>query len=294
MSDKVYECPKCHNRLPVSNKMLHDLKCTKERPVEYSLQNPTASFSYNYDGNNKNNSYNLNSSLGGSSTLKSNSYENDDGTITEIRKEKNMAGKEELLEITYDPQGNIIGRKKADGGRSSVKYGFHDMLDYKDDDITETYYIYGGGNVYLETMPAIEITYELDPIHEPDQNQILYTDYGYKITNINPTSHSFGDRGYSLMNNSVNNIYTSTEPQYNTYDNVGFSNDTNFNFSNNYGMDISQNNYDNNYFSNNYNNDYNFNSTNDFVGSAYSNQSAPVYSSYQSDSSPFATVTKLN
>ena len=210
------------------------------------------------------------------------------------RKEKNMAGKEELLEITYDPQGNIIGRKKADGGNSSVKYGFHDMLDYKDDDYTETIYVYGGGNVYLETMPAIEVTYELDPILEqPEQNQVLYTDYGYKITNVNPTSHSFGNRGYSLMNSSVNNIYTSSEPQYNTYDNVGFSNDTNFNFSNNYGVTTSQNNYDN-YFSNNYNNDFNFSSTNDFISNAYSNQSAPVYSSYQSDSSPFATVTKLN
>ena len=294
MSDKVYECPKCHNRLPVSNKMLHDLKCTKERPAEYSLQNPTASFSFNYNENNEDNSYNLNSSIGGSSTLKSNSYENDDGTITEIRKEKNMAGKEELLEITYDPQGNIIGRKKADGGNSSVKYGFHDMLDYKDDDYTETIYVYGGGNVYLETMPAIEVTYELDPILEqPEQNQVLYTDYGYKITNVNPTSHSFGNRGYSLMNSSVNNIYTSSEPQYNTYDNVGFSNDTNFNFSNNYGVTTSQNNYDN-YYSNNYNNDFNFSSTNDFISNAYSNQSAPVYSSYQSDTSPFATVTKLN
>ena len=93
---------------------------------------------------------------------------------------------------------------------------------------TETIYVYGGGNVYLETMPAIEVTYELDPILEqPEQNQVLYTDYGYKITNVNPTSHSFGNRGYSLMNSSVNNIYTSSEPQYNTYDNVGFSNDTN-------------------------------------------------------------------
>ena len=41
---------------------------------------------------------------------------NDDGTTTEFKKETDMSGKEELLEITYDPQGNIIGRKKADGG----------------------------------------------------------------------------------------------------------------------------------------------------------------------------------
>lgn len=299
MSDnKVYECPKCHNRLPVSNKMLHDLKCTKERPAEYSLQNPTASFSYNYNEAEEDNSYNQNSSYRGSYALsKRNSIENDDGTITEIRKEKNMAGKEELLEITYDPQGNIIGRKKADGGSSSVKYGFRDMLDYKDDDLAESYYIYEGANVYVETVPAIEITYELPEIEEPQQNQILYTGYGYKITNINPTQHSFGNRGYSLMDNSISNvnddIYTSTEPQYNTTDNVGFYNDTNFNFTNNYG----NNDLNNNYFTNNFNNDYNFDSTNDYNNNtySYSHQSVPVYPSYQNDnSSLFATVTKLN
>ena len=303
MSDdnKVYECPKCHNRLPVSNKMLHDLKCTVERPAEYSLQNPTASFSYNYDeDNDEDNNQNSNYALS-----KRNSIENDDGTITEIRKEKNMAGKEELLEITYDPQGNIIGRKKADGGTSNVRYKFRDMLDYKDDDLVETVYVYSGANVFVETLPTIEITYEEEPeyVSGPEQNQILYTDYGYKITNINPTSHHFGHRGYSLRNDAINNIanvndniYTSTETQYNTIDNVGFYNDTNFNSGNDYG--ISQNNYDfnNNYFENNFNNDYNFNSTNDYNTSTYnySHQSVPVYPSYQSYTSPFATVTKIN
>lgn len=299
MSDnKVYECPKCHNRLPISNKMLHDLKCTKERPAEYSLQNPTASFSYNYDEANEDNSYSLNSSYRRSSSLsKRNSVENDDGTTTEIRKEKNMAGKEELLEITYDPQGNIIGRKKADGGNSSVKYNFRDMLDYKDDDLVESYYIYEGGNVYVEAVPTTEFTYE----EEPEQNQVLYTGYGYKITNINPTQHQFGSRGYSLMNNNINNIsnvndniYTSTEPQFNTINNVGFYNDSNFNYSNNYGMP--QNNYDlnNNYFNNNFSdNNYTFNNTNDYNN--YSVHSVPIYPSYQNNDSPlFATVTKLN
>ena len=293
MSDnKLYECPKCRNTLPISNKMLHDLKCTKERPAEFSLQNPTASFSYNYDESNEDNSYNQNIDLS-----KRNSIENDDGTITEYRKEKNMAGKEELLEITYDPQGNIIGRKKADGGNSNVRYKFRDMLDYKDDDV-DTIYVYEGANVLVETLPTIEITYELDPEPAPSQNQIEYTGYGYKITNINPTKSQFGNRGYSFMNNNVNNIYTSTEPQNDYIDNVGFYNDTNFNSGNEYGISLSQNNNDfsNNYFSNDYDNNYNFSSSNDynFTAPNYSLQSAPIYSSYQNDSSPFATVTKIN
>ena len=58
------------------------------------------------------------------------SFTNDDGTTTEIKKDTNMSGKEELLEITYDPQGNIIGKKKADGGNSNVKFKFHELQEY--------------------------------------------------------------------------------------------------------------------------------------------------------------------
>ena len=39
----TYQCPKCFNILPISNKILHDLKCTKERPVEFSQENPYTS-----------------------------------------------------------------------------------------------------------------------------------------------------------------------------------------------------------------------------------------------------------
>ena len=68
-----------------------------------------------------------------------------------------MKGQEELLEITYDPQGNIIGRKKADDGRSSVKFKFHEL---QNNDYDTTYnYIYQGNNQYVETIPS-EIIYE--------------------------------------------------------------------------------------------------------------------------------------
>ena len=46
----TYLCPKCYNILPISNKILHDLKCTKERPVAFSQENPyTSSMDYNND-----------------------------------------------------------------------------------------------------------------------------------------------------------------------------------------------------------------------------------------------------
>ena len=136
----------------------------KRKACRILFAKPHNSFNYNYDENNEDNSYDLNSSYRGSSSLsKRNSIENDGGTTTEIRKEKNMAGKEELL----DPKGNIIGRKKADGGSSNVRYNFSDMLDYKDDGYAESYYIYEGGNVYVKTVPEIEITYEMESEPEP-------------------------------------------------------------------------------------------------------------------------------
>ena len=33
MSDNNYECPKCHNIFPVSNRILHDARCTESNPV---------------------------------------------------------------------------------------------------------------------------------------------------------------------------------------------------------------------------------------------------------------------
>ena len=35
MQHLVYKCPKCQNTLLVSNKMLHDLRCTEENPATY-------------------------------------------------------------------------------------------------------------------------------------------------------------------------------------------------------------------------------------------------------------------
>lgn len=35
MSNQNYICPKCGNTLLMANKMLHDLKCTEQRPATY-------------------------------------------------------------------------------------------------------------------------------------------------------------------------------------------------------------------------------------------------------------------
>ena len=308
----TYLCPKCYNILPISNKILHDLKCTKERPVAFSQENPyTSSMDYNNDMRYSSNDYsnlrissnfNLANEIrnsAGSRYYKRNSYINDDGTTTEIKKETNMSGKEELLEITYDPQGNIIGRKKADGGRSSVKFSFHELQDYSTYDPMNNYNIYEGGNVYVQTVPTTEIVYE--PIET----------YTVDYSNINNNyEHDFGSRGYSLMDNNIssgqmvelnqntystNNNYNNTQSFYNNSNNNenlekyfvenntnSYTNQTNNNYNYNNNINYNIGNY-NNYFqttSNNYSNsmnNYNYGNNNQ-----------------NSDNFQCAKVTKLN
>ena len=320
-----YQCPKCFNILPVSNKILHDLKCTKENPAQFSQENPyTSSVSGNYDSMRYSTNdyssnirissdFNLESQLrnsAGSRYYKRMSYMNDDGTTTEIKKDTNMSGKEELLEITYDPQGNIIGRKKADGGRSSVKFSFHELQNYSTYDPMDNYNIYEGGNVYVQTLPTTEIIYE--PVES-------YT-IDYSNINNNAFEHDFGSTGYSLMQNNIsngkmvdlsnnnnnrnNNIYsnnytnniqtTNTNTNLNQYS-------TSYNYSNpNTNVFSNNNNYINNNNYNYGNNNLNYNtgnyinysqntSSNNFVNTNNFN-----YQNYQSnDNFNCARVTKL-
>ena len=53
--DNSYECPKCHNRLPISNKTLHDLRCTERHPMQNdSYQNSYQNNNYRNNNNNRN------------------------------------------------------------------------------------------------------------------------------------------------------------------------------------------------------------------------------------------------
>ena len=310
-----YQCPKCFNILPISNKILHDLKCTKERPVQLSQENPyTSSISYNYDDGLRNsaNDYtnlristdlNLGSEIrnsAGSRYYKRTSFMNDDGTTTEIKKDTNMSGKEELLEITYDPQGNIIGRKKADGGRSSVRFKFHELQDYSSYDPMDNYNIYEGGSVYVQTVPTTEIIYE--PV----------TSYTIDYNNVNNLyQHDFGTTGYSLMHNNINNgrmvnldnnntNTINTNTYSNSYTTNYQTNNTNSNL-NQYFTDYNYNNTytnqnsniinnSNNYSTTNYNNYFQNTTTNTFnTGNNYNYLNNQGNNDFQC-----AKVTKLN
>ena len=320
----TYQCPKCFNVLPISNKILHDLKCTKESPVELSQENPyTSRLSNNFYFDNDNMRYSFNdytnlrisSNFDLSSDIRNTagpmyhkrmSFMNDDGTTTEIKKETNMAGKEELLEITYDPQGNIIGRKKADGGSSNVKFKFHELQNYSTYDPMDNYNIYEGGNVYVQTVPTTEIVYQPVESYSIDYSNI----------NTNPFEHDFGSRGYTLMDNNIsygnnvkmvdlnqnsnNNNYNSnenleryfTDNNTNSYTNnqtsyvTSNNNDYTYNNNSTYNTTDYSNFYQNTSTNNNYNSTFNINDTNN-----YNYQNSQSYGTV-----PFqcAKVTKLN
>ena len=275
----TYQCPKCFNVLPLSNKILHDLKCTKESPVELSQENPyTSRLSNTFDYNDIRYSSNDCSDLRISSNFdlasdirntagpmyhKRMSYMNDDGTTTEIKKDTNMAGKEELLEITYDPQGNIIGRKKADGGSSSVKFKFHELQEYNTYDPMDNYNIYEGGSVYVQTVPTTEIVYQPIESYTVDYSSIPY-------------EHDFGSRGYSLMDSNISNGNNVKMVDINENGN-NYSNN-NYNYDNNNIQSYSTNENLNQYFTNNANSYTNTNN-NDYT-SYNNNYNTNDYSSY--------------
>ena len=127
---KVDKCQKSFNTLLIQNKILHDLRCTKENPATYEnilfrqiqqISNDTPYNNYNESG------YSERVCI-----------KNDDGTMIDIRKEKSLRRKDEYVEIKYDPQGNVISRKKASnhryGGNENNFNDISEFDDYEDDD----------------------------------------------------------------------------------------------------------------------------------------------------------------
>ena len=52
MSENNYECPKCHNVFPISNKFMHDIRCTENNPLPL---NASRMADINKNGNKKDN-----------------------------------------------------------------------------------------------------------------------------------------------------------------------------------------------------------------------------------------------
>ena len=261
-----YKCPKCGNILLSSNKILHDLKCTERMPATYANiinQNIYASVrepfsNIRLSGANANNltSSGLKKSTSGSQFKKS-SVVNKDGTTTEIKLEKSISGKQELLEITYDPQGNVITRKKAESGNNNTKLGFHEIKEFKTNDEKDNYNIYEGGNVFLQTVPSEE--QEKNKSDDPNKKEVkkdeqVKQEKKNESTPAQPIEHNYGKHGYTWMQNNINSISVniddirnhkvnninvpSIKEDLNKYFNISYNNGNNY-------SNIASNNYNN-------------------------------------------------
>jgi hypothetical protein len=256
--------------------MLHDLKCTEENPATYEnilrqsqkMESPQPA------------PYNQESSSRFSNSMR---RSNGDGTSSEFRKSINMNGDEEIIETRYDPEGNIISRKRAGNLGTYIPQNNNyqevsEFYEYEDDnannyinnDVEEAYYVepnVGVSNnqqIVYHTAEAQEIVYEApakyDPnitINQPIQQTIINSDVNLSdnIMNdiIRSTMRQAGNKNISIqINNSnignnidnMNDITTYNYNQTNIINNI--SNDA---FNQNLNLN----------FNNLYNQDLNYN-----------------------------------
>ena len=219
----VYKCHKCQNTLLVSNKMLHDLRCTEENPATY--ENILARQSQRVDSTQP--PYQNNSSRFSTGIRKSNR----DGTSSDIKKSIKYNGQEEYIETKYDAEGNIISRKRAENMGYNVPQNYQEGTDYYEyeeendnnmnnmNGIPNNTYIepYIGVNnsqqIIYETAAAQEIVYEApakyDPnitINKPIEETIINSDGNISDNVMNDIIRSTMRRaGNSNLNIQINN-----------------------------------------------------------------------------------------
>ena len=268
---KVYKCPKCFNTLLVSNKMLHDLRCTEENPATYEniLFRQSQQMSNDTSYNNYNNSgYDERMSI-----------KNDDGTMIDIRKEKSLRGKDEYVEIKYDPQGNVISRKKA-GNYGAGNYNFNEFDEFEDDDFNlnydnnnNTYYEMNhesetrkAPSVIVETAEAQEIVYEAPAKYDP---HVTINKPIFEETYINSNEGVSGGMIDEIIRNTLTR--DNNNNNYNYDNNYNFQNDVNtkgYDYTtHSYSQSkdtTTKNKYNQNYNTNTYNNKYNIGNTNSY------------------------------
>ena len=170
----IYVCPKCQNTLLLSNKMLHDLRCTESNPATYEK------IISEQQNNNIENTPRKKSLRFSNGLRKSNV----DGTSSDIKKNIKSDGREEYIETKYDTEGNIISRKKADYIDDSYnednfeKNNFEEVneFDEEEDD-------YNSNNINIindinNNYNVGQINYYVEPTVNINNQQIIYTTTG--------------------------------------------------------------------------------------------------------------------
>jgi hypothetical protein len=269
------------NILLVSNKMLHDLRCTSDNPATYENILYRQSQVMENDGVEN---YNCPKSVQRFSNRMS--ITNDDGTMIDIRKEKSIRGKEEYVETKYDKEGNIVSRKRADNlflDNPNQNNNFHELNEYNDydEDDYDTNYD-NSNNTYYQMNKEIEVRNAPSIIYETAEAQeYVYTapaKYDPHVTINKPIEETIinGNLSENLVNNIIRNtmnVNNYTNNDYNIQNGInGYNYTQNVE---NYDIDNYNNITDDNQF--NYNEQYNLDSnkdiytSNDYINNGSSN-----------------------
>ncbi len=210
----IYKCPKCHNTLLVSNRMLHDLRCTEENPATYEnvLRNSqiieeTSPAPY----------YQSNSFSQFSNSLRKS---NRDGTTSDIKKNINFNGEEEYIETKYDAEGNIISRKRAENiGYYAPENNYQDVSEFYDyeEDNNANNYINDNieNNIYVEPSVGINNNQQIF-YHTSEAQEVVYeapVKYDPNITINQPIQQTIINSDVKLSDNIMNDIIRSSIKQ---------------------------------------------------------------------------------
>ena len=279
----IYKCPKCKNTLLVSNKMLHDLRCTEENPATYENILRQSQVREVQEESPYNSSSQFSSGVRRS---------NNDGTSSEIKKNINIKGEEEYTETRYDPEGNIISRKRAE----NIIYNNNIPQNNNYQEVSEFYEYEDDNNDYVNEN-NIENGYYVEPnIEINNKQQIIYhtalpqeiiyeapAQYDPNITINQPIQETIINADENLNDNIVNDIIRSSIRQagnsnlniqinnQNIGNNIGNINNINDITNYNYNQTNIINNINNDPFSNLFNQDFNnnnginFNNSNNII-----------------------------
>ena len=166
----IYVCPKCQNTLLLSNKMLHDLRCTESNPATYEK------ILSEQKNNNNNENTPQKKSLRFSNGLRKS---NVDGTSSDIKKNIKSDGREEFIETKYDTEGNIISRKKAEYINDNYKEDNFEEVNEFDEEEDD----YNSNNINIindinNNYNVGQINYYVEPTVNINNQQIIYTTTG--------------------------------------------------------------------------------------------------------------------
>ena len=253
----IYVCPKCQNTLLLSNKMLHDLRCTENNPATYEK---ILSEEKNKDKENTPPKKSLRFSNGLRKT-------NVDGTSSDIKKNINSKGQEEFIETKYDSEGNIISRKKTEfiednNNENNLQNNNYKEVNgfYEEDDYDQNEKI-NNINDINNNINVGQINYFVEPTVNINNQQIIYTTagpakeiiyeapvrYDPNITINKPIEETIISSYEKLNDNIMNDIIRNTLRKNDNNNMNIFNADDYDNFNDNNNYEQRNNNYVNNF-----------------------------------------------